>query len=273
MRHVVIAWAAAATLAGQITAPPPYETRFYTHDARRLEAYLYRPSGNGPFPLVVYNHGSRPGEERIEWPVAFIGRLLTGAGYAVLVPERRGYGKSEGPTFTEEVGADRGHRFIARLDAEADDLLKAVDHVIDDPGSRIDPKRIAIMGWSFGGIVTTLAASRSPRFAAVLVQAPGALNWDRSPDLRAALTRAATRITVPIQCMAAENDATTESARAICKNARGAQDLKIYPPFTPTTVRANTAPGHALFGSQGVTLWGPDALAFLARHLPAPSSR
>src|SRR4051794_38168653 len=77
--------AAAAAPSPTPPSPPPYETLFYTHDGLRLEAYLYRPAGAGPFPLVVYNHGSRPGEERVEWPVAFMGRLLTGAGYAVLV--------------------------------------------------------------------------------------------------------------------------------------------------------------------------------------------
>ena len=152
-------------------------------------------------------------------------------------------------------------------------MLAAVDDVTRDPSLRIDSKRAAVMGWSFGGIVTTLAAARGPRFAAVVVQAPGALNWDRSSDLRAALTKAATRIAVPIQCAVAENDRTTESARAVCTNARGTPaELKVYPPFTPTILRENSAPGHALFSFQGVKIWGPDLLEFLARHLPAPSS-
>src|SRR5258706_15812536 len=94
-----LAAAAAVTALAQAPSPPPappHETFFYTHDGLRLEAYFYRPAGDGPFPLVVYNHGSRAGEERSEWPVGFIGRLLLPEGYAVLVPERRGYGKSEG---------------------------------------------------------------------------------------------------------------------------------------------------------------------------------
>jgi dienelactone hydrolase len=195
------------------------------------------------------------------------------AGYAVLVPERRGYAKSEGKAFSEEIGADRGHRYVARMDAEAGDVIAAVDDVLRDPNQRIDAKRVAIMGWSFGGIVTTLAAARGPRFAAVVVQAPGALNWDRSPELRAALTKAATRIVVPIQCAVAENDRTMESARAICKRAHGTPaELKVYPPFTPTTLRENSAPGHALFSFQGVKIWGPDLLDFLGRHLPTPTS-
>lgn len=264
----------APTLAAQSPSPLPYETRFYTHDGLRLESYLYRPSGPGPFPLVVYNHGSAtPDEEKKEWPAPFVARLLVPAGYAVLVPERRGYAKSEGKAFSEEIGADRGPRYVARMDAEAGDAVAAVDDVLRDPDLHIDAKRVAIMGVSFGGIVTTLAAARGPRFAAVVVQAPGALNWDRSSDLRAALTKAAARIEVPIQCVVAENDRTTESARAICKHAHGKPaELKVYPPFTPTTLRANSAPGHALFSFQGVKIWGPDLLDFLARHLPTPAS-
>jgi len=271
---VVAMFAVAGMVAAQPPSPLPYETRFYTHEGLRLEAYLYRPSGPGPFPLVVYNHGSAPpGEEGKEWPAPFIARLLVPAGYAVLVPERRGYGRSEGAPFSADIGADRGHRYIARMDAEAGDVVAAVDDVTRDPSLRIDSKRVAVVGVSFGGIVTTLAAARGPRFAAVVVQAPGALNWDKSPELRAALVVAAPKIAVPIQCVVAENDRTTESARAVCKNAHGTPaELKVYPPFTPTTLRENSAPGHALFSFQGVQIWGPDLLAFLARHLAAPSS-
>ena len=280
-RFAPFSWAAAAaacavvgSAAAQPPSPPPYETRFYAHDGLRLESYLYRPAGPGPYPLVVYNHGSAtPDEEKKEWPAPFIARLLVPAGYAVLVPERRGYARSEGKAFSEEIGADRGARYVARMEEEAGDVVAAVDDVTRDPDLRVDTKRVAIMGWSFGGIVTTLAAAHGPRFAAVVVQAPGALNWDRSSDLRKALTKAATRIEVPIQCMVAENDATTESARAVCTNARGTPaELKVYPPFTPTALRAGSAPGHALFSFQGVKIWGPDLLAFLAQHLPAPSS-
>ncbi len=250
---------------------PPYDTIFYSHDGLKLEAYLYRPPGRGPFPLVVYNHGSRQGEERAEWPVAFIARLLTEQGYAVLVPERRGYGRSEGKTFSEEIGTDRGPRYVARLEAETGDLLAAVQHVVTAEGSAgTDPRRIAVMGWSFGGIVTTFAAARTHDFAAVIVQAPGALTWDHSPPLQAALRAAAARSQAPILCMVAENDATTESTREVCRNAGGPKELKVYPPFTPA--QARSAPGHALFSPQGVAIWGKDALAFLGRYLRGPSS-
>jgi hypothetical protein len=71
----------------------------------------------------------------------------------------------------------------------------------------------------------------------------------------------------------AENDRTTESARTICAKARGTPaELKVYPPFTPTALREGSAPGHALFSFQGVKIWGPDLLTFLAQHLSPPAS-
>jgi dienelactone hydrolase len=224
--------------------------------------------------MVVYNHGSAlPGEERVEWPAPFVARLLVPAGYALLVPERRGYGKSEGEPFSAEIGQDRGPRFVARQQAEAGDINAAVEHVLNRPGSLIDPRRVAIMGWSFGGIVTTFAASGSARYVAAVIQAPGALNWERSEDFRKALVEAAGRIRIPTYCAVAENDATTESARAVCAavTANGGRAvLKIYPPFDSGRQRPGTPAGHALFGPSGVAVWEHDVLAFLAEATGAP---
>src|SRR5437870_8170049 len=89
----LVAFALSGALPAQTPPPtarqgnPPYVTIFYKSDSLRIEAYLYKPAGSGPFPLIVYNHGSREGQDRVEQPVLFIGGLLTMAGYAVLVPE------------------------------------------------------------------------------------------------------------------------------------------------------------------------------------------
>jgi poly(3-hydroxybutyrate) depolymerase len=60
----------------------------------KLQAYLWRPSGPGPFPALVYNHGSEKD------PTAGLnnemGPYLARQGYVVLFPYRRGAGKSEG---------------------------------------------------------------------------------------------------------------------------------------------------------------------------------
>lgn len=259
-------WIVAAVLFAQ----PSYDTIFYSHDGLKLEAYLYKPEGAGPFPLVVYNHGSAPaGQEGREWPVQYIAGIFVPAGYAVLVPERRGYGKSEGLPFSKEIGTDRGARFVQRLRQEADDINVAVEDLLSRPaGASIDRGRILIMGWSFGGIVSTLAASRSDRYAGVVLQAPGALNWDRSADMRAALLAAAPNIHVPTWCGAAENDATTENARLLCgaiARAGVPTTVKIYPPFAGPAAKSSAPPaGHAVFAPAGVDVWEQDVLTFAA---------
>ena len=260
---LILAWQA------QAPQPPalPYDTIFYSHDGLKLEAYLYKPEGAGPFPLVVYNHGSAtPEEEPKEWPAPYIARLVVAAGYALLVPERRGYGKSEGEPFSKAIGSDRGPRFVERQQQEAGDINAAVEYALAQPANAIDRRRVVIVGYSFGGIVTTLAAGKSDRYAAVVVQAPGALNWQRSEEMRQAMLDAAGRIRVPAWCAVAENDATTDSAREVCARiaANGVTTtLKIYPPFTGGTPRPGNPPGHALFGARGVAIWKDDVLTFL----------
>src|SRR5438552_6338606 len=130
------------------SAPPKYQDVFYASGNLRIQAYLYKPDGDGPFSAVIYNHGTRDGRERTPSPFPHVGRMLTRAGYAVLVPERRGYGKSDGEIWWKEVGSDQS-RLISRLQAETDDVLAAVDYLRGLP--YVDTKRLAVMGWSFGG--------------------------------------------------------------------------------------------------------------------------
>jgi hypothetical protein len=68
--------------------------------------------------------------------------------------------------------------------------------------------------------------------------------------------------------MVAENDATTESTRAVCTGAVDApdRDLQIYPPFLPVKPRGDGAEGHDLFSPGGESIWASDALAFLTRY-------
>ena len=112
-----------------------------------------------------------------------------------------------------DVGHDPS-RLIARLQAEADDVIAAVD-LRTVPSA--DTSRIGIMGWSFGGIVTMLAASRSAAFVVAVDQAGGALTWDANPYLRRALVAAAEKSATPTLFMVAKNDRTTSSVTALAE--------------------------------------------------------
>jgi len=258
----------------QSPADSAYTEVFYPSGSLRIKAYLYEPSGDGPFPVVIYNHGSRAGRERRSVPFEYIGGLLTRAGYAVLVPERRGYGGSDGPTWSEDVGNDRGQRFIARLQEETDDVLAALDYL--RTLSFTDTKRIGIMGWSLGGIVTMFAVSRSSAFAVAIDQAGAALTWDGSAQVRSALIAAAEKGRTPVLLLVAQNDRTTASITTLAEifKKRGVPHrMVIYEPFTPQQMGgAAIAPGHMVFSAQGMYVWERDVLEFLGHYLGATST-
>lgn len=191
-----------------------YSEVFYPSGNLSIQAYLYKPFGDGPFPAVIYNHGSRQGNERRPTPFLYIGNLLTRAGYVALVVERRGYGRSDGATLPDEVGNNR-RRLVARLQAETDDVLAARDYLITR--TFVDGKRIGVMGWSFGGIVTMFAVGRSNEFAVAVNQAGGALTWNGNADIRNALVGAAEKANTPTLFMVAQNDRTTESITTVAE--------------------------------------------------------
>ena len=258
---------APAAAHGQAPAASAYTEVFYPSGGLRIQAYLYKPAGDGPFPVVIYNHGSRTGNERRSVPFEHIGRLLTEAGYAVLVPERRGYGRSDGPTWTEEVGRDMGAGFVARLQAETDDVLAGLEYLRTLPF--VAANRAGIMGWSFGGIVTMFAVSRSTAFAVAINQAGGALTWNGNASVRGALVAAAERATTPTLLLVAQNDRTTGSITTLAEiyKQRGVPHrMVLYEPFTPQRAGA-AAPGHAVFSDQGLEVWKADVLEFLGTYL------
>ena len=223
----------------------------------------------------------RSGRPRRPEPNEYIGSLLTRAGYAVLIPERRGYGGSDGPTLAEAMGNDWGQRFIARAEAETDDVFAAVDYLRTLPFA--DTKRIGIMGYSLGGIVTMFAVSRSTTFAVAINQAGATGAWNISAEMRSALIAAAGKVTTPALLRVAQNDHTTDSITALAEifKKRGVPHrMVVYEPFTPQQaagtgtvgIRVNPAPGHLLFEAQGMHVWERDVLEFLGRYLGAAST-
>jgi dienelactone hydrolase len=261
----------------------PYTTFYYKSGGLNIEGYFYKPQGTGPFPLVIYNHGSRSGQEHVEKPFPAIAEILVPQGYAVLVPERRGYGKSDGQTYDGEVQGDRGELMMKRFGEEAGDVLAGLDYLKragagvanairpdqKPTNGLIDFRRVALMGWSHGGVVSLLAASERHDFVALVDQAGGALTWNSSPVLRSRLPDAAARIRIPALCMDAENDATTNAVKSVGEAIRNSGEWErtiIYPPFTPASNPSNIAPGHLIFG-QGIPIWQNDLVAFLKPRL------
>ncbi len=76
----------------------------------------------------------------------------------------------------------------------------------------------------------------------------------------------ASKVHVPLLGMIAENDATTEVARAIDGAVQGAHRLIVYPPFHVRDA-GRLPEGHMLFSAAGIIVWQEDALAWLRRYM------
>jgi dienelactone hydrolase len=240
----------------------PTELRIPTGE-RSLAAYLYVPPGGGPFPGLVLNHGStiHPGTSDFCRPGT--AAVLTAWGYAVLLPHRHGYGNSEGPMWRQEVTAEFGtveydRALAARLEREAEDVDAAVDWLAKRPEVIAD--RVGVIGSSFGGVMALLAAAHRPGLRCAVDFAGAAMNWERTPTLRATMLGAARGLAVPLCLVQAENDYSTAPTRALAAELQRhgkVHAARVFPAFGLTADE-----GH-LFFQNGAPIWGPFVQAFL----------
>lgn len=124
--------------------------RYPARDGRIIPAYVTKPKGKGPFPLIVLPHGGPHVTEVInydEW-----GQLLANAGYMVLQPQYRmsvGWGK-------DHFDSAYGQHGLAMQDDKDDGAIYLVKQGL------VDPDRMAMFGWSYGGYAALVATTRSP---------------------------------------------------------------------------------------------------------------
>ncbi|TDR88097.1 S9 family peptidase [Enterovirga rhinocerotis] len=248
-------------------------------DGLGLVSYLTRPLGaSSPGPLVLLVHGGPWGRDAFGFNVYH--QWLADRGYAVLSVNFRastGFGKS----FVNAGDREWGRRMD-------DDLLDAVDWAIAEGVA--DPKRIAIMGGSYGGYAVLAAMTRNPDLYACGVDIVGPANLDTLlktvppywESFRAQLVRAI-------------GDPDTEEGMALIRDrspvhhadriraplliAQGANDPRVKQAESDQMVEAMTAKGvpvtYLLFPDEGHGFVRPPnrlafnerTEAFLARHL------
>ena len=123
------------------------EVQFYNEaEQLRLAGMLFVPEGDGPFPAVVFVHGSAP-SFRGNRIILTETKYLLDNGVMVLVPDKRGADGSEGDWET------------ASFEALGMDAVAAVDYLLarDD----LPISRVGIIGASQGGHISPLIASQS----------------------------------------------------------------------------------------------------------------
>jgi carboxymethylenebutenolidase len=274
---LVFAAAHLTTAQGQYTSGA--DTVVVPNGQITLHALLWRPQGRGPFPAILFNHGSGRTREELERlgpyreQAEILGPVFAGHGYVFLFLFRQGVGlsadqgKSAIDLMNDELaahGQEARNTLQLRLleNRELSDAAAGLDFLRGVPG--VDAHRVAIVAHSFGGSLTILQAEREPNLRAVVIFSGAGYSWDRSAELRARLLSAVAHIRTPVFFIHAANDYSVNPGKAL--DARLEQlgkphRLKIYPPIGRTP-----DDGHN-FPLLGVKIWEPDVFAFLDENM------
>ncbi|MGQ3071364.1 MAG: alpha/beta hydrolase family protein [Ferrovibrionaceae bacterium] len=240
-----------------------------------MEMTVFRPPGDGPWPLVVINHGSpgSPAERKTMRPVySQPSEWFVGQGYAVALPVRRGYGATGGD-WAETYGKCRTADFYWAGLETARDINAAVTYMQRQPFVRGD--KVVLVGQSAGGW-GVIAASAAPVKGVVGVinfagGRGGHLGGDTSinanencaPErLIETAGKYGATASVPTLWVYTENDSyfdpkLSRSVFDAYVKAGGKGDYKLMPAFAKD--------GHSFFGGKGgVEIWSGPVKAFLA---------
>jgi len=249
---------------------PGKEIVAFKNDKLPLHGILYKPQGNGPFPAIIYNHGSAPGmlNNKVS---GLLGPMFANRGWVFFMPYRRGQGLSAdaGPYIMDEVEAARKKGGLKAAAETMAHLLKT-DHLSDQlaaldwlrQASFVQKNRIAVFGNSFGGIETVLGAEHG-KYCAAVDASGGAMSWDSAPVLQALMIEAVRHSKAPIFFYQAENDfslAPSKTLSAAMKEAHKTYELKFYPPYGKSDEE-----GHS-FAYLGSSIWAEDVMSFLDRY-------
>ena len=147
----------------------PQLVQFTTFDGREVPAFLYAPPNakpDGANPVIMHVHGGPEGQERPSFNAQY--QYFVSRGYCVLAPNVRG-------------SSGYGRTYI-----HLDDVRKRMDSVRDlesawnwlrDSGWA-DPKRVAVMGGSYGGFMVLSAITTYPDLWAAAVELYGIANFE-----------------------------------------------------------------------------------------------
>ncbi|HXI90160.1 MAG TPA: hypothetical protein VNO24_09115 [Blastocatellia bacterium] len=283
----------------------PYYGFAFTGGRSILKGYLYLPDSStvaaSPknLPLIVFNHGSdlSAGEQ------CAMAAYFSSNGFAFFVPHRRGHGLSTGVYYTDFLD-QVCHRTDANpfgtcgrvlnnsllldyLQDQTFEVAQAISYLSSLTNSSqqliINPNRVAIMGHSFGGMVTLFNNNVLTNHRAAVDIAGASESWDyfdrddgnNTPDESASIDRlrAAVRgANKPIFFFEPKNDVSLRPTVVLSKVAGDHSEryqAAIYGPVPPDPGDRSIDPTHAhgkfVTDADEIHKWGPAVIEFLAR--------
>ncbi|MET3332107.1 MULTISPECIES: alpha/beta hydrolase family protein [Bradyrhizobium] len=277
---ILFAWAAFAAAARAEDDLRIQEEIWALPLALPMFAYLVRPVGDGPFPLVIMNHGvSLNPTDRSFFPLVEFrdaAQWFARRGYLVVAPVGSGYGAAAidiperavyGPFFSK-IGKCSNPNFhdaglaVAKVDLDIIDYLAAEKRII--------PKDVIVIGQSAGGWASiALSSMNPPQVKAIITFAAGRggrvggkPNNNCAPDRLVEATADFGRTSrVPMLWIYIENDTffgpdLSKRMHTAFTAAGGRAEYHLMPPYGNE--------GHFFIGSRdAIPLWSPLVTTFL----------
>jgi dienelactone hydrolase len=215
------------------------------------EALLCMPKGDGPFPVAIFNHGSIvdgwgwPGARARGYRLDRVCEALASEGIVTFAPIR-------------EINP-RGRGFRSYEEKYREIVMRAVDHA--KTLAKVDPSRVALVGFSMGGLVSFLVSTDRSDLRALALLAPAAGRGVITEQVQRA-----SAISAPTLVLIEAGDAPPilKGVDMIERTMRDQnKNIKV--------IRYDRGGGHELFYDLGY--WWDDLRIFLREHLSSSGTR
>ena len=254
----------------------PELVEFPTFDGRMIPAFVYRPRGEGPHPVIISIHGGPESQYRPAFSSTFQ-LWIKEIGAAVTAPNVRGssgYGR-------EYVMLDNGRN----REHSVQDIGALLDWIVVQPD--LDERRVAVVGGSYGGYMVLASAVHFSDRLTAAVEIVGISNFvtflentqayrrdlrrpeygdERDPEMRAFLesispNNHADRIQLPLFVAQGQNDPrvpVTESEQIVASVRANGREVWYMNALNE---------GHGFRKKENRDLFGQVVVMFLQRHL------
>jgi dienelactone hydrolase len=239
---------------------------------------VFRPAGDGPFPMVLMNHGTtRSPTERLFFPLLEFNAAASWFAErknVVVAPQRPGHGDTGGPYYEEVVppGETVPSRLCVRpqfrdagLAVAADNSI-AVAYMTAQPF--VDSQNIIVVGQSGGGWGSLAYVSQNPPGVRAMINFAGGRTCrenPRAPELLVQIAGEFCRTTrVPMLWIYTENDKffppeVSKPMYEACRAAGAPVEYHLLPSFEDN--------GHFFVDvPKAIPIWAPIVTKFLSEH-------